>query len=143
MKLKMRIMYFLFLYITNLSLNSKEIQTPKWSIFQGRMSWENAKTRCDSMGMKLPSKLELKNAFKKNLTKSWNQDSAVFWAEEEFSINEAFDHFVSYNPIYWTSDENTIYEAYGFHTISGNYYKNSKLYLASVRCIALPKKGKN
>ena len=125
----------IFLCITIVNLNSKEKEGIKWSTYQGAMSWENARARCEEIGMRVPTKLELETAFKTKLTKSWTKDAAVFWTEEEFSVVNAFDQFVSYNPIYWTSEEISPYDAYGFHSILGIFSKNNKLAITSLRCV--------
>lgn len=137
----------LLLHLTLANLNSKETGdvTMHWSTYQGAMSWENARTRCEEIGMRIPTKLEIETAFKTKLTKSWNKDAVLFWTEEDFSVANAFDQFVSYNPIYWTSEEISLYEAYGFHSILGIFYKKNKLLITSLRCIKDKgrKKGKS
>lgn len=59
-----------------------------WSDDQGRMNWYNAKSKCDSIGMRLPTKNELEAGVKEKIINA------------TFSLGTTYtDHF------YWTSEE--------------------------------------
>jgi hypothetical protein len=57
-------------------------QTGTWGRYQGSLKWEDAKARCASNGMRLPSIEELKAAYKAKVTESWRQngDGCRFWS---------------------------------------------------------------
>lgn len=46
----------------------------EWSAYQGKMNWNDAKKKCASIGMRLPSIEEISAAFKAGETKSWTTD---------------------------------------------------------------------
>lgn len=52
-----------------------------WSEYQGRMNWGDALEKCDSLGMRLPTREELKDAHETGLLKSWNKgDQYSYWS---------------------------------------------------------------
>ncbi|MDX1960273.1 MAG: hypothetical protein SFU98_17015 [Leptospiraceae bacterium] len=66
-------------------------QTPKgkWSKNFGKMSWFDAKKKCESIGMRLPTLNELKGAFLDNEMLPWAQnmdESGLLWASD--TLNE-------------------------------------------------------
>jgi hypothetical protein len=58
---------------------SIEKQTKKWSAYQGNMLWHEAKAKCESIGMRLPTKEELRL-----FPQKWNEE-----AEEEIKALKA------------------------------------------------------
>lgn len=85
----------------------------RWSDYQGEMSWNKAKSKCNSIGMRLPLRIELEEAYKKKLTKDWEKDGSSYWTSEEYSDGSAYNF--------------TIYDGFVF-----NDYKGS---VSHVRCI--------
>ncbi|HMV79160.1 MAG TPA: hypothetical protein PL048_05570 [Leptospiraceae bacterium] len=56
-----------------------------WSEDQGRMNWEDAKKKCESIGMRLPTTDELKEAYAAGITKSWKKistDNYDIWSSD-------------------------------------------------------------
>lgn len=87
--------------------------TGNWSASQGVMNWNDAKARCASLGMRLPTLAEFNAAYDSGVTKSWNDLSA-----------------------YWTSDAFSDFRAY-FFNIDGGYSNHYRKDVGSfyVRCI--------
>lgn len=52
----------------------------KWSEYQGLMKWNDAKTICESIGMRLPTLEELKTEYAAGITKSWETDGFGYWS---------------------------------------------------------------
>jgi ankyrin repeat protein len=59
-------------------LSSKK--SGKWSGYMGDMDWENAKTNCANIGMRLPTIEELNTAYAAKITKSWEKDGYDYWS---------------------------------------------------------------
>ena len=66
----------------------------KWSADQGDMNWEDAKKKCVSIGMRLPTRDELVAAHKAGLREKWDAEASdyglPFWTSEESSIENAY-----------------------------------------------------
>lgn len=64
-------------------LSEEPIQTvsvPKWSAYQGGLEFLDAKKKCKSIGMRLPTIEELKSAHRSKITKSWDKDGSYYWS---------------------------------------------------------------
>ncbi len=53
----------------------------EWSGDQGQMNWNNAKAKCSSLKMRLPTKGELIDASKSGLAKGWDH-KGDHWSSE-------------------------------------------------------------
>ena len=94
------------------------LQSPKnpsgaWGL-QGRMTWSEAKAKCSSAGMRLPTSLELSDAYRAGIKDSWIQEMSHTW--------------------YWSSDEISSESAYYLGLGRGSVYKGSKSLKNAVRC---------
>ena len=88
----------------------------KWSSFQGRLKWDEAKSRCEKLGMSLPLRSELAEISGSLQEKEWSRDGEFYWTGEE--------------------DERDYRTAYIVMITDGQISVNFKDgYLASVRCI--------
>ena len=56
-------------------------QEKKWSAFQGNMTWNEAKTKCESIGMRLPTREELQFAPMDKWQKEASEKSEKFIIE--------------------------------------------------------------
>lgn len=56
---------------------------PNWSEYMGRMGWEEAKNKCASLKMTLPTMNELVDIFNAEVGKSWLKDGAFYWSSQE------------------------------------------------------------
>lgn len=65
-----------------------------WSAYQGKLNWEDAKAKCASIGMKLPSIEELKAAYAAEITKSWDEigflSNRFYWSSQLGVDNRAY-----------------------------------------------------
>ncbi len=52
----------------------------KWSPHQGSMNWYDARAKCASIGIRLPTIEELKKAYSSKLTESWKKDGIYYWS---------------------------------------------------------------
>lgn len=69
------------LLILALSLLSQEKKpSEEWSKYLGFMQWKDAKKKCISIGMKLPTKEELYFAYTKGITESWKENGTYYWS---------------------------------------------------------------
>ncbi|HMV43672.1 MAG TPA: hypothetical protein PK079_18880 [Leptospiraceae bacterium] len=64
---------------------AKNIQKTKWSDYLGLMTWEDAKKKCESLGLRLPTKEEMIQAYQNGETKSWEKEGEAYWTSTEFS----------------------------------------------------------
>lgn len=94
----------------NEKLNGKEIvstnkklkqKSSEWSDYQGIMTWDNAKAKCSSLAMRLPTKAELETAYNEKETEGWNADiekdnPKTYWTSEESSDNSATTFSLGY-----------------------------------------------
>jgi hypothetical protein len=83
----------IILLISNSNLlankNTKK-KSAKWSDYQGEMNWADAKKKCISIGMRLPTRAEVEKAFKLKETNSWKKDGYWFWTSEEYSVSDVY-----------------------------------------------------
>ena len=121
-----RLVCLILFFIGNCAVPKKELKTglgsnpSDWSDYQGKMKWHQAKVKCKSIGMKLPTWDELFIAHNNNFTEQWNK---------EYFLSEIF---------FWTSEE--VYDGSAIVFTLGRhdydrvpFNKNDKL--LSVRCI--------
>lgn len=87
----------------------------KWSAYQGKMNWEDAKAQCASIGMRLPTIEELKVAYEAKITDSWENDGDRY--------------------LYWSSTPFGATRAYYFSIYDGGSYDYSRRGEDSVRCV--------
>ncbi len=59
--------------------------------FQGRMNWYNAKEKCASIGMRLPTLEEGKAALQAGLTKKW--DVGSYWTSDDYFADNTYAHY--------------------------------------------------
>ncbi|HMV45629.1 MAG TPA: hypothetical protein PK079_10700 [Leptospiraceae bacterium] len=105
---------FLFLSFVNSDLFSID-KTLEWSDYQGKHSWRDAAGKCESIGMRLPTIWEFRNAYNSRLSKSWEEKGDSYWTYSEAA--RSFDDAYCFNIIY------------GEHSLSYiNVYKH-------VRCV--------
>lgn len=62
---------------------------------QGAMNWNDAKAKCASLGMRLPTRSELTLAYIAKETESWGKDGYTYWTSEEYSYSEDSAFFSS------------------------------------------------
>ncbi|MBP7280867.1 MAG: hypothetical protein KBA66_04790 [Leptospiraceae bacterium] len=79
MKIKL---FLLFLFMTTIIFPSKG-HMGKWSAYQGWMNWNDARAKCKSINMRLPTRKEFQMARKAGITESWKKDGAYYWTKEE------------------------------------------------------------
>ena len=58
-----------------------------WSSNQGSLGWYDAREKCNSLGMRLPTIEELKSANEAKLTKSWSMFGDEYWSSSPFGTN--------------------------------------------------------
>lgn len=92
--------------------------TSEWSEFQGNLNWPDAKERCQSLGMRLPTVEEAQTGISNGKLKRWN------WR---------YDGIYHY----WTSSDLGDLHAYIFEVHSGRTEPRSKKQAFGVRCIRL------
>jgi hypothetical protein len=103
----------------------------KWSGFQGNMPWNEAKSKCESIGMRLPTKEELEFAPREK----WNKEAEV---AEEANVNKESGvmDFNAETDSYWA-----LYKLIGFPSGTGEdndalpTEDDFKTWKYSVRCI--------
>ena len=83
----------------------------QWSEDFGEMNWKGAMTKAANLGMRLPTRAEIRAAYTVGETKSWKAES------------------------YWTSDECSEVTAYFFFVDNGDVHLDSKDSFNNVRCI--------
>ncbi|MBP7283113.1 MAG: hypothetical protein KBA66_16130 [Leptospiraceae bacterium] len=78
-----------------------------WSENQGQMNWQEAKKKCQEIGMRLPTDKELSLAHKQGLLAKWakiyGKDPVHYWTSEEPSIEEQSN----FESIRYLTDTNT------------------------------------
>ncbi|MCZ8155943.1 MAG: hypothetical protein O9264_07480 [Leptospira sp.] len=67
--------------ITNNQLTPEE-NTPKWSAYQGNLTWSEAYAKCASIGRRLPTINELTNAYKTDVS-GWWSEGENYWSITE------------------------------------------------------------
>jgi hypothetical protein len=114
MKKIIPITLILFYYFINCGSASQEAPTPKnskeakigsrnFSAYHGKNTWEDAKAKCDSIGMRLPTRAELDAAYKAKEIESWEADGIWYWTSEEVSENFAYSFTVGYGDVGYDS----------------------------------------
>jgi|JI10StandDraft_1071094.scaffolds.fasta_scaffold27852_8 hypothetical protein len=68
----------------------KEEDTGKWSDYQGLMNWEDAKAKCASIKMRLPTIEELRKAFLYKVTEPWEKDGVYYWSSTHLGDDRAY-----------------------------------------------------
>lgn len=88
-----------------------------WSAFQGEMNWEAAKKNCESIGMRLPSSMQLTTVQKAGMWGDYQGGSRV--------------------DSYWTGQEPepSGYDAYFVNMDDGIVYESGKEHTIGVRCV--------
>lgn len=81
----MKTKFFLFFLFTYTVIYPSKDYFGKWSNYQGWMNWKDAKEKCDEIGMRLPTRIELRIARRKGHTETWKKDGAYYWTSEEGS----------------------------------------------------------
>lgn len=66
----------------------------KWSAYQGFLNWEDAKAKCASLGMRLPTIEELKAAYSAKITESWRTDGTRYWSSTPHN-SDALAYFIN------------------------------------------------
>jgi hypothetical protein len=69
---------------------SVNTQSVTWSEFQGIMNWKDAKKKCSSIGMQLPTIEELNAAYAAKVTESWKTDGYLYWSSTNVSDDSAY-----------------------------------------------------
>jgi len=102
-------------------IQSKEMKTNngsnKWSDYQGLMNWEDAKAKCASIGMRLPTREELFAAYKAGAREKWQKEATHAYSA------------------YWTSEESSAESAYGVVRAYRDVVYGNKDYSHLVRCV--------
>ncbi len=98
----------------------KKKETPpagseNWSANLGYMNWEDAKLKCASKKMRLPTLDELKTAQNNKLTDSWKKEGYLYWST--------------------TQTTNLLKDPYLLYAFNGEIYSLSRFSSSYVRCI--------
>ncbi|MBP6739112.1 MAG: hypothetical protein KA146_03930 [Leptospiraceae bacterium] len=86
----MKILILFIVILCSVSSSAKivlkgTVNPKKWSKYQGEMNWDAANRKCFSLGMKLPTRKEIKAAYKSKETNSWMKDGVIYWTSEIYS----------------------------------------------------------
>ncbi len=92
-----------------------------WSDYQGGMNWYDAKNKCASLGMRLPSRAELITAYETKVTESWKKDGLDYWTSDYY-FEEEEEYVIRRS-------------AYSFLVDAGFVISYFRYYIANVRCI--------
>jgi hypothetical protein len=65
-----------------------------FSSFQGTMKWKEAKEKCESLSMRLPTRVDFKKAVEDKITESWKSDGWFYWTSDELDNESAFPFFI-------------------------------------------------
>lgn len=82
----------------------------KWSEYQGNMNWEDAKKKCASIGMRLPTFEELKTAYAAGITEPWISDGSYYWSSTP--MGDYLAHI-----LHITNGDNLVYYTYHTHPV--------------------------
>lgn len=77
-----------------------------WGKAEGEMNWRKAKITCEYLGMRLPTRLEIRGALKQGYTESWKSDGIGYWTSEEFSEDNSYYLDLNQNKMIVTSKIN-------------------------------------
>ena len=99
---------FIVIYLFGFCIwNCEQKVKSDWSEHQGQMNWQEAKKRCQEIGMKLPTEKELYLAKDQGLLAKWakiyGKDPVHYWTSEEPSIEEQSN----FESIRYLTDTNT------------------------------------
>lgn len=119
-----------FLFIFSLYAEDKIVDPVKWSSYQGKKTWNEAKDRCESLKMRLPTISEIDIARHSGTTKLWEQNSAKYWTinfedrykgrrnlippKSRFAVNLSMDAEKSYDRK-WESEDHRIESQLGVY----------------------------
>ncbi len=78
--IKIKYSLILFLFPIFLSAEENPKDSVKWSPFQGKKTWQEAKEQCLSLKMRLPTISELRLAEESGTSKGWRKYGTRFWA---------------------------------------------------------------
>ena len=92
--IKMKYSLILFLFTFILYAEDKPKDPVKWSPFQGKRTWQEAKEQCLSLKMRLPTISELKLADEAGTTKGWRKFGTRFWAVNKYLKNDTSTYTV-------------------------------------------------
>jgi len=99
MKKLITITLILFCLVNLNGTENEKKNSQQWSDYQGKMNWNDAKAKCASLGMRLPTRAELGTAYKAKVTQSWKVDwqksgYSNHWTSEEYSASGAYTFYV-------------------------------------------------
>lgn len=86
---------FVILYSGYLEL-SAESTNLNWSSNQGFTSWNNAKSKCARINMRLPTIDELKSAHKAGVTESWKKNGNGYWSSTVSGDSTSYSFDISH-----------------------------------------------
>jgi hypothetical protein len=92
--IKMKYSLILFLFTFILYAEDKPKDPVKWSPFQGKKTWQEAKDICLSLKMRLPTISELRLAEESGTTKGWRKYGTRFWAVNKNLKSETSTYIV-------------------------------------------------
>ncbi|HMV42616.1 MAG TPA: hypothetical protein PK079_08780 [Leptospiraceae bacterium] len=78
----------------------------EWGIYKGKMNWDKAMEEANKLGMRLPTREELLDAYQKGKLKSWLDNGYLFWTSDEFSSFYAYGLYVSSGHSYYYNKTN-------------------------------------
>ena len=82
--------------VSNVEKGKKEVAVKpttgsgNFSAYQGYMNWEDAKKKCASIGMRLPTIEELESAYKSGVTETWKTDGYYYWSSTPVGDDRAY-----------------------------------------------------
>ena len=91
----------IFLFISSIilfsfSVSSQSVAKGKWSPNFGIMNWHDAKKKCESVKMRLPTLDELRDAFQANEMITWTKDSeGALWSSESLNNDESAKYILT------------------------------------------------
>ncbi len=62
----------------------------KWSDYQWSTDWNDAQEICSKLGMRLPTKDELSEAYETGISKKWKENTGYYWSGTETSYLNAY-----------------------------------------------------
>lgn len=96
------------------------LDTGRWSQYQGRMNWDKAMEKCVSIGLRLPTIEELIAASFTDITIHWRKDGYDYWSSSRPDAPDAN-----------RADDESAYHL----NIDGGKYAYSSAYERHVRCL--------
>lgn len=86
----------------------RKYQQNKWSDYVGDMNWTDANEKCESIGMRLPSIDELKEAYGSEITESWKKKSIGYWSSTPCDAERYYSLDVYNGYIYGNRDHDGV-----------------------------------